>query len=233
MGRQATEMLKGTLEGIVLAILSARPAYGYEITAWLREQGFSDIAEGTVYALLVRIERRGLVDVEKVPSEKGPPRKVFSLNAQGREHLEAFWRTWSFLAERLERLRWRDVGMTTGWIEKVTGSFEDKRRYRQYKRRTQQLPGSHRTAIEALERYLMYYGSITKPDALLSMLDDLADLFEQSAANGTPIRAVVGDDPVEFAEEFVRNYSEGQWINKERERLTKAIDRAAGHDAGR
>ena len=105
MGKQVTEMLKGTLEGIVLAILSGRPAYGYEITAWLREQGFSDIAEGTVYALLIRIEQRGLVDVEKVPSEKGPPRKVYSLNDQGHEHLEAFWRTWSFLAERLEQLR--------------------------------------------------------------------------------------------------------------------------------
>src|SRR4051794_31059483 len=100
-----TEMLKGVLEGIVLAILSVRPAYGYEITAWLREQGFSDIAEGTVYALLVRFERRGFVAVDKVPSEKGPPRKVYSLNAQGREYLDEFWKTWSFLAERLERLR--------------------------------------------------------------------------------------------------------------------------------
>ncbi|WP_432477908.1 PadR family transcriptional regulator [Nocardioides sp. GXQ0305] len=105
MGKQVTELLKGTLEGIVLAILSGRDAYGYEITAWLRDQGFTDIAEGTVYALLVRIEQRGLVDVEKVPSEKGPPRKVYSLNAQGRTHLEEFWSTWSFLAERLERLK--------------------------------------------------------------------------------------------------------------------------------
>lgn len=105
MGNQATEMLKGILEGIVLAVLSTRPAYGYEITAWLRDRGFSDIAEGTVYALLVRIERHGLVDVEKVPSEKGPPRKVYSLNAEGRECLAGFWRTWDFLAERLEKLR--------------------------------------------------------------------------------------------------------------------------------
>lgn len=104
MGKQMTEMLKGTLEGIVLAILSVQPAYGYEITAQLREQGFSDIAEGTIYALLVRTEQKGLVDVKKVPSEKGPPRKVYSLNAQGREYLEEFWRTWSFLAERLEQL---------------------------------------------------------------------------------------------------------------------------------
>jgi PadR family transcriptional regulator PadR len=105
MARLVTEMLKGTLEGIVLAILSGRSAYGYEITAWLREQGFSDIAEGTVYALLIRVEQRGLVDVEKVPSVKGPPRKVYSLNAQGREYLDEFWRTWSFLTERLEQLR--------------------------------------------------------------------------------------------------------------------------------
>jgi len=104
VGKQMTEMLKGTLEGIVLAILSMRPAYGYEITAWLREQGFSDIVEGTVYALLVRIEQKGLVDVQKIPSEKGPPRKVYSLNAEGREQLEEFWRTWSFLAERIEKL---------------------------------------------------------------------------------------------------------------------------------
>ena len=99
-----TEMLKGTLEGIVLAILAARPAYGYEITSRLREQGFTDIAEGTVYALLIRVEKRGLVDVEKVPSEKGPPRKVYSLNAQGRQYLDEFWETWSFLAQRLEQL---------------------------------------------------------------------------------------------------------------------------------
>ena len=99
-----TEMLKGTLEGIVLALLFVQPAYGYEITARLRERGFADIAEGTVYALLVRVEQKGLVNVEKIPSEKGPPRKVYSLNAQGREFLKEFWSTWSFLAERLEQL---------------------------------------------------------------------------------------------------------------------------------
>ncbi|QEO14689.1 PadR family transcriptional regulator [Agromyces intestinalis] len=104
MGKQMTEMLKGTLEGIVLALIAGQPAYGYEITARLREQGFTEIAEGTIYALLVRIEQRGLVDVEKVPSEKGPPRKVYSLNPRGREDLDEFWRTWSFLADRIEEL---------------------------------------------------------------------------------------------------------------------------------
>ena len=105
MAKAVTEMLKGTLEGIVLAILSGRAAYGYEITAWLRDQGFTDIAEGTIYALLIRVEQRGLVDAEKVVSEKGPPRKVYSLNAKGRDYLAEFWRNWSFLAERIEQLR--------------------------------------------------------------------------------------------------------------------------------
>ena len=104
MSKQITEMLKGTLEGIVLAILSLQPAYGYEITARLRERGFTDIAEGTVYALLVRVEQKGLVAVKKIPSDKGPPRKVYSLNAKGREFLAEFWRTWAFLAEQLEQL---------------------------------------------------------------------------------------------------------------------------------
>ena len=104
MANQMTEMLKGTLEGIVLAALSVRPAYGYEITARLRDEGFTDLVEGTVYALLVRVEQRGFVDVEKVPSEKGPPRKVYTLNANGRTQLEDFWSTWSFLAQRIEQL---------------------------------------------------------------------------------------------------------------------------------
>lgn len=103
-----TEMLKGTLDGIVLAILSGRPAYGYEITARLRDMGFTETAEGTVYALLIRIEKRGLVDVQKVPSTQGPPRKVYSLNDAGQDYLNEFWRTWSFLAERLDQLHQGD-----------------------------------------------------------------------------------------------------------------------------
>jgi DNA-binding ferritin-like protein (Dps family) len=112
--------------------------------------------------------------------------------------------------------------MATGWIEQ-------KRRYRQYKARTKQLPANYHTAIDALERYMEFFGP-GKADSLLSMLEDLADLFEQSAANGTPVRAVVGEDPVEFAEAFLRNYPEGQWISRERERLTNAIDRVAGNE---
>ncbi len=104
MGKRVTEMLKGALEGMVLAILAPRPAYGYEITVRLRERGFAEIAEGTVYAVLVRVEQRGLVDVQSVPYGKGPPRKVYALNGRGRAHLEEFWRIWGVLADRIERL---------------------------------------------------------------------------------------------------------------------------------
>jgi len=114
--------------------------------------------------------------------------------------------------------------MAAQWIEQ-------KRRYRQYKVRTERLPANYHTALDALERYMQFFGP-GKGDSLLSMLEDLVDLFEQSAANVTPIREIVGEDPVEFAETFLRNYPEGQWISREQKRLTSAIERAAGEDTG-
>ena len=123
-----------------------------------------------------------------------------------------------------------DTGRTK-LLEKIIGPLEQKRRYRQYKARVEQLPASYRTAVEALQRYSYYFGHGTSEGGL-AMLEDLADLFEQGAANGTPVRELVGEDPVEFAEAFLRNYPEGQWIARERDRLTSAIQRAAGEDTG-
>ena len=112
-----------------------------------------------------------------------------------------------------------------GFISKVIGP---KRRWREYKARGRQLPASYRTALDAIERYLNYYGG-TGGDGT-ALYGDLIDLFEQSAANGTPIREIVGEDPVEFIETFVRNYPKGQWIIRERERLTSTIERAEEED---
>ncbi len=105
MAKQETEMLKGILEGVVLHALSNESTHGYEIVSWLREKGFGDIAEGTVYALLVRIEQKGLVDVAKAPSEKGPSRKIYSVNQKGNQYLEDFWSTWGALRLRIENLK--------------------------------------------------------------------------------------------------------------------------------
>ena len=111
------------------------------------------------------------------------------------------------------------------YLEVVTGPLEDKRRWRQYKARIRNLPENYRAAVEALERYLMHFGPGDGADAA-SMFEDLADLFERSAADGTPIREIFGEDPVEFVEAFCRT-TRGRWISRERERLTDAIDRAA------
>lgn len=113
-------------------------------------------------------------------------------------------------------------------ISKLTGP---KREWWEYKARVRQLPASYREALDALERYLNYCGGVGGDG--LAMYADLIDLFEQSATNGTPIRAIVGEDPVEFIETFVRNYPKGRWIILERERLLGAIRHAAGEDSGR
>ena len=100
-----TEMLKGVLEGCVLEIISRNETYGYEITRQLNELGFTDVVEGTVYAILIRLEKRGLVETSKKPSELGPPRKFFSLNDEGRMELQRFWEKWAFVASKLVQLK--------------------------------------------------------------------------------------------------------------------------------
>jgi DNA-binding ferritin-like protein (Dps family) len=109
-------------------------------------------------------------------------------------------------------------------FEALVGSIDQKRRWRESKARKAKLPASHRKAYDAVQRYLMYAGGVADGEIAMAMVEDLLDLFEQSAADGTPVSAIVGDDPVEFAEEFAKNYSEGAWINKERDRLNKAIN---------
>jgi DNA-binding ferritin-like protein (Dps family) len=117
-------------------------------------------------------------------------------------------------------------------ITKLTSKLVgDKRRWCHYKARTRQLPPNYQSTIDALERYLMCFGP-GNADTAATMFEDLADLFEQSAANGTPIRTIVGEDPVEFAEAFLRNYPEGAWITRERDRLTSAVDSAVDRPDG-
>jgi len=116
--------------------------------------------------------------------------------------------------------------MATKWIELVTGSLEQKKQYKQYKARIEALPEPYGTAAKALQRYFMVYGGVTDGDTSVKMLGDFADLWERAAADGTPVRAIVGDDPVEFAETFAQAYTGAHWIDKERARLTKSIEEA-------
>lgn len=116
--------------------------------------------------------------------------------------------------------------MAAEWIEALTGPLEQKKQYRQYKARIDGLGEPHRTVAKAIERYLMASAMVIDGDTMVTMLGDLADLWERAAVDRTPVRDIVGDDPVEFAENFARAYSGKQWLDKERARLTKAVDDA-------
>ncbi len=98
-------MLKGVLEGCVLEIISRGETYGYEITRRLNALGFTDVVEGTVYTILVRLEKNKLVDIEKKPSDMGPPRKFYVLNGSGREELYRFWEKWEFVGSKINQLK--------------------------------------------------------------------------------------------------------------------------------
>jgi len=121
--------------------------------------------------------------------------------------------------------------MASKWIEKITGSLDQKKQYKETKARVEALPQPYRASAEALNRYFMYYGGITDGDTIVQMSADLADLWERAALDGTPVRAIVGDDPVEFAETFAQAYVGKRWIDKERARLVQAIEDAERREA--
>lgn len=100
-----TEMLKGILEGCVLEIINNNNTYGYEITRQLNALGFSEVVEGTVYTILLRLEKCELVSTQKRASTQGPPRKFYSLTEKGSEELQKFWTKWDFLQSKVNELR--------------------------------------------------------------------------------------------------------------------------------
>lgn len=100
-----TEMLKGVLEGVVLQRISQGETYGYEITSYLVDLGFEDIVEGTVYTVLLRLEKKELLNVDKRKSTKGPMRKFYSLNENGQAYLREFWQKWDFIDDKLNQLK--------------------------------------------------------------------------------------------------------------------------------
>lgn len=114
----------------------------------------------------------------------------------------------------------------SGFAAKVVG---EKKRWRTYRARVKRLPAPYRDTVDAVQRYLMYSGHTpTDGDRAATMFEDLADLFEAAAADGTPIRDIVGDQPLEFVEEFMRTYADASWIVKEQRRLIESIARAEG-----
>ena len=103
--KNITEILKGILEGCVLEIISNGETYGYKIASSLRQLGFTDVVEGTVYTILLRFEKNSFVNIKKKSSTAGPPRKFYTLNNAGRKELEIFWKKWNFVSSKINNLK--------------------------------------------------------------------------------------------------------------------------------
>lgn len=106
----------------------------------------------------------------------------------------------------------------------------DKKRWRAYKARMRALPEAYRTAVDGIERYFMFFGAVDG-DSAASVFEDVADIFERAAADGTPIRDIVGDDPAAFVDALVANYDKGGYVAREKQQLDDAIARAEAEQA--
>ena len=98
------QLLKGVLEYCVLKLIAQEPTYGYEIVMHLKQVGFSDLSESTLYPLLLRLEQQGKVTVERRPSPKGPSRKYYIVTEEGRRALLEFRQDWSQLCQLVEKI---------------------------------------------------------------------------------------------------------------------------------
>ncbi|MGH9108814.1 MAG: PadR family transcriptional regulator [Acidimicrobiales bacterium] len=93
-GGRRTQLLRGVLDLCLLAVMRQGPAYGYEMTRRLGARGLSIVGEGSIYPLLGRLERDGLVDTHRAASNGGPPRKYYRLSGQGQRALASGISEW-------------------------------------------------------------------------------------------------------------------------------------------
>ncbi len=107
-GRQS-QLLRGVLDLCLLAVMGEGPAYGYEMTKRLRGRGLSIVGEGSIYPLLGRLERDGLVETRRAASNGGPPRKYYSLSSDGEQALEAGVTEWQVTRDAVDGA----LGLTT------------------------------------------------------------------------------------------------------------------------
>ena len=99
-----TQLLRGVLDLCLLAVMQEGPAYGYEMTKRLRARGLSIVGEGSIYPLLGRLEREGLVETYRAASNGGPPRKYYRTSQEGRRELEAGASEWRTARDAIDAL---------------------------------------------------------------------------------------------------------------------------------
>ncbi|MGG0656238.1 PadR family transcriptional regulator [Rummeliibacillus pycnus] len=99
-----TQLLKGVLEGCVLSIIKQQPVYGYELVQMMRNYGFTTIVGGTIYPLMQKLEKQGLIKTKELASPDGPNRKYFFITPDGEQQLEGFREQWSSLIVKVNRI---------------------------------------------------------------------------------------------------------------------------------
>ena len=100
----ATQLVKGVLDLAVLAVVADADGYGYDVVRRLRTAGLEDVGDASVYGTLRRLYAAGALSSYVVPSDEGPHRKYYGINAQGRSMLESQGRTWGDFARTMEKL---------------------------------------------------------------------------------------------------------------------------------
>lgn len=99
-----SQLMKGILESCILKIIEQSETYGYEIVNQLQENGFQDVKEGTLYPLLLRLEKKNLITATYKPSPLGPSRKYYSLTDGGKAYVASFYQNWLEICESVQKI---------------------------------------------------------------------------------------------------------------------------------
>lgn len=99
-----SQLLKGVLDGCVLAVIENSPVYGYELSKKLQNAGLNDVSEGTIYPVLLRLQKNGFIRGEMRPSESGPNRKYYFLTNEGKDALNTITEAWEKLTPPVTEL---------------------------------------------------------------------------------------------------------------------------------
>jgi len=99
-----TQMMKGILDGCLLAIINDDEVYGYELADKMGKYGFDTLSEGTIYPLLIRMQKEEFVSSTYKKSTAGPKRKYYSLTEKGEKELTHFLKRWDYLQSNVNRV---------------------------------------------------------------------------------------------------------------------------------
>lgn len=127
IGLDDAQLRKGVLEGCVLAIIARGETYGYEILSVLSEGGFDDLMEGTLYPVLTRLQKKGLLSCRMGKSLLGPMRKYFSVTPEGEAYLAAFTESYVHMTRAAMRILSQDgeEGETQEKVSEKESSLKD------------------------------------------------------------------------------------------------------------